>query len=146
MKERVRFSPEPPIIISCLPITGGRYGSVSNGVSIAKPFLWQSLYRAPGVPVHIWPITISSSICSESCCWNGFKCNPKYILAHFLRLSLITHLCTISGCINCSSENRLWMELIIEFKMYSIMILPNDPLIDTSDSFHDIFFVYSRII
>ena len=40
-----------------------------------------------------------------------YKCNHKYILAHFLRLSLkyllIPHSCTISGCINCSSENRL---------------------------------------
>ena len=71
--------------------------------TIAKPFLWRSLYRAPGVPVHIWLITISSSICSERCCWNGCKYNPKYILAHFLRLYLkhllITHSCTISGCI-----------------------------------------------
>jgi len=38
------------------------------------------------------------------------------------------------------------MKLIIEFEMYSIMIYPNDPLINTSDSFQDIFFVYSRII
>ena len=30
--------------------------------------------------------------------------------------------------------------------MYSIMIFPNDPLIDTSDSFHNIFFIYSQII
>ena len=112
-------------------------------------FWWRSLYWVPGVPIHIWPITISSSIYSEHC-WKGFKCNPKYILAHFLRLYLkyllITHSCTISEYINCSSKNRLQMELKTEFKMYSTMIYPNDPLINTSDSFHDIFFVYSWII
>ena len=110
-------------------------------------FWWRSLYRAPGVPVHIRLITISSSICLERCCWNGFKCNPQYILPHYLRLYskylLITHSCTISEYINYSLKNRLWMELMIEFKMYSIMIFTNDPLIDTIDLFHDTFFVYS---